>query len=79
MKYDYSKLSLKKLFKVEAASALAESNKRKSKKNGDSDSEQDVEEGKSEGKGKKKERPGFRDRKVSSFKIHVYAFKNNLC
>lgn len=61
---------LKKFYKVDAASALAESHKRKSKKNEDSDSEQEVDEAKEtkevkeKSKGKKKDGPGFRDRKV---------------
>lgn len=70
--------TLKKLFKVDAASALAESHKRKSKKNDDSDSENEVEEGKDElkekNKKKKKDGPGFRDRKIIEYENRIRAY-----
>ncbi|GBM50799.1 Calcium uptake protein 1, mitochondrial [Araneus ventricosus] len=58
---------------VEAASALAE-NKKKSKKNEDNDSDQEVQEEKQEGKSKKKDRPGFRDRKIIEYENRIRAY-----
>ncbi|GFY57044.1 calcium uptake protein 1 homolog, mitochondrial [Trichonephila inaurata madagascariensis] len=58
---------------VDAASALAE-NKKKSKKNDDNDSEQEVQENKHEEKGKKRDRPGFRDRKIIEYENRIRAY-----
>lgn len=63
-----------KFFRVDAASALAESNKRKPKKGDESEAEEEVEEEKQEGKGKKKERPGFRDRKIIEYENRIRAY-----
>ncbi|CAL1298357.1 unnamed protein product [Larinioides sclopetarius] len=58
---------------VEAASTLAE-NKKKSKKDEDSDSDQEVQEEKQDGKSKKKDRPGFRDRKIIEYENRIRAY-----
>lgn len=63
----------KKFSSVEAASALAE-NKKKSKKNEDSDSEQEIQESKHDEKGKKRDRPGFRDRKIIEYENRIRAY-----
>ncbi|XP_054716231.1 calcium uptake protein 1 homolog, mitochondrial-like isoform X2 [Uloborus diversus] len=67
---------VKRIFKAEAASALAESNRKKSKRSESSDSENcEVEESKHEGgKGKKKDRPGFRDRKIIEYENRIRAY-----
>ncbi|GIY04995.1 calcium uptake protein 1 homolog, mitochondrial [Caerostris extrusa] len=57
--------------KVEAASALAEN--RKAKKSEDTDSEE-VQESKRDEKGKKKDRPGFRDRKIIEYENRIRAY-----
>ncbi|GFT14776.1 calcium uptake protein 1 homolog, mitochondrial [Nephila pilipes] len=63
----------KKVSTVEAASALAE-NKKKSKKIDDSDSEQEVQENKHDEKSKKRDRPGFRDRKIIEYENRIRAY-----
>lgn len=64
---------LKKL-KVEAASALAESGKKNKSKKSNGDEDDEIEEKKGEAKGKKKERPGFRDRKIIEYENRIRAY-----
>ncbi|KFM83056.1 Calcium uptake protein 1-like protein, mitochondrial, partial [Stegodyphus mimosarum] len=73
-KVKFIKRIKEKYFKVEAATALAESSRKKSKKLEELDSDRDADEEKKESKGKKKDRPGFRDRKIIEYENRIRAY-----